>query len=95
MRRAFTATAFLGVSLQDGATGLTVAGVVSGGPASGAVIAAGDAILSVGGTSVTSAASLSSVMAGHQPGDRVNVRWTDGTGAARSAPVTLGTGPAD
>jgi S1-C subfamily serine protease len=87
--------AFLGVSLQDGGAGATVAGVLSGGPAGSAGIAAGDVIVSVGGTSVTSAAGLSSAMAGYQPGDRVSVTWTTATGATHSATVTLATGPAD
>jgi S1-C subfamily serine protease len=87
--------AFLGVSLQDGGAGVTVAGVVSGGPAAGAGLVAGDVILSVGGHSVTSAASLSSAMAGYAPGDRVSVRWTTATGATQSATVTLATGPVD
>jgi S1-C subfamily serine protease len=87
--------AFLGVSLQDGGAGATVTGVLSGGPAGSAGIAAGDVIVSVGGTSVTSAAGLSSAMAGYQPGDRVSVTWTTATGATHSATVTLATGPAD
>lgn len=87
--------AFLGVSLQDSADGAAVAGVVSGGPADGAGITAGDVVTSVGGTPVTSTASLSTVMAGYQPGDRVTVTWTTATGSTGSATVTLVTGPAD
>lgn len=87
--------AFLGVSLQDGDVGLTVADVVSDGPAAGAGIAAGDVLVSVGGTPVTSTASLGTVMAGHRPGDRVSVAWTTATGVSQSATVTLASGPAD
>jgi S1-C subfamily serine protease len=87
--------AFLGVSTQDGATGAAVAGVLSGGAAESAGITAGDVISSVDGTTVTSSADLGSVLAGHEPGDRVTVSWTTASGTAGSATVTLGTGPAD
>jgi S1-C subfamily serine protease len=87
--------AFLGVSLQDSGAGAAVAGVLSGGPAAAAGIAGGDVITSVGGTAVTSAASLGTAMAGYQPGDRVRVAWTTAAGAAHSVTVTLATGPAD
>jgi S1-C subfamily serine protease len=87
--------AFLGVSLQDGGAGATVAGVLSGGPAAGAGISGGDVLTSVGGHAVTSAASLSSVLARYQPGDRVTVTWTTATGVERSATITLAAGPAD
>ena len=74
---------------------MAVADVVSGGPAEGAGLAAGDVIVSVDGHAVTTAAGLSSVMAGHQPGDRVGITWTDPTGTTGSATVTLASGPAD
>ena len=87
--------AFLGVSLQNGADGATVAGVLSGGAAESAGLAAGDVITSLDGTAITSTDDLSSVMAGYAPGDRVTVTWTTAAGATESAGVTLGSGPAD
>ena len=88
--------AFLGVSLNPaGATGAAVAGVLSGGPAEQAGLAAGDVITAVDGTAVGSADDLGSVLAGHDPGDSVAVAWTDAAGAAHTAQVTLATGPAD
>ena len=87
--------AFLGVSMSDGTAGATVAGALSGGAAEGAGITAGDVITSVDGTAVSSADDLSSLLAGYSPGDRVTVTWTTAAGASESAPVTLGTGPAD
>jgi S1-C subfamily serine protease len=86
--------AFLGVSVQDG-DGAAVADVVSDGPAAQAGIAGGDVITAVGGTSVGSADDLSTALAGYSPGDRVSISWTDASGAAQSATVTLATGPAD
>jgi S1-C subfamily serine protease len=88
--------AFLGVSLNPaGATGAAIAGVLSGGPAEQAGLAAGDVITGVTGTAIGSADDLSSVLAGYDPGDTVPVTWTDSTGTAHTAQVTLATGPAD
>jgi S1-C subfamily serine protease len=87
--------AFLGVSMQDGASGATVAGVLSGGAAESAGITAGDVITSIDGTTITSADDLSSTLSGDDPGDRVSVAWTSDAGSTDSATVTLGTGPAD
>ena len=87
--------AFLGVSLQDGASGAAVAGVLSGGAAEAAGITAGDVITSVDGTAIASTDDLSSTLAGYNPGDRVSVSWTDLQGVTDSATVTLGAGPAD
>jgi S1-C subfamily serine protease len=87
--------AFLGVSLQDGASGATVAGVLSGGAAESAGITAGDVITAIDGTPVTSADDLSSVLALFDAGDRVSVAWTTAAGTSETATVPLGTGPAD
>ena len=87
--------AFLGVSVQDGSNGAAVAGVLSGGPAENAGIAAGDVITAVGGTTVTSADGVSTALQKYNPGDHVTVTWVDASGATHSATVTLATGPAD
>jgi S1-C subfamily serine protease len=86
---------FLGVSVQDGTSGATVEGVLSGGPAAQAGISAGDVITAVGGTAITSADDLSAAMASHDPGDRVSVTWTTAAGTSQVATVTLAGGPAD
>ena len=87
--------AFLGVSVQDGTDGAAIAGVLSGGPAESAGIAAGDVVTAVGGTAVTSADGLSTALRSYSPGDRVTITWVDTAGATHSATVTLATGPAD
>ena len=87
--------AFLGVSVQDGSDGATIAGVLSDGPAAQAGITAGDVVTAVGGTTVASADDLSTALAGYAPDDRVRIGWTDTSGATQSATVTLATGPAD
>jgi S1-C subfamily serine protease len=87
--------AFLGISMQSGTTGAMVIGVVSGGPADEAGLAAGDVITAIGGTTITSADDVSTALTGQDPGDPVTVTWTDTTGQSLSATVTLATGPAD
>jgi S1-C subfamily serine protease len=87
---------FLGVSVQAaGNGGAAVAGVVPGGPAATAGLAAGDVITSVGGTSVTAPEDLTTALSGADPGDQVSVTWTGTAGTGHSATVTLATGPAD
>ncbi|HWC38056.1 MAG TPA: trypsin-like peptidase domain-containing protein [Acidimicrobiales bacterium] len=96
------AAAFLGVQIQDSSqlgggssgSGAQVAGVEPGSPAEQAGLAAGDEIVSLGGSTVDSATTLSNLMQGHHPGDKVQLGWIDGSGQQQSATVTLATGPA-
>ena len=76
-------------------TGAAVDGVVSGSAAQQAGITAGSTITAVGGKAVASSADLTAALATHDPGDRVPVTWTDASGTAHTATVTLGSGPAD
>jgi S1-C subfamily serine protease len=86
--------ALLGVSVQDGSSsGALVVGVQSGSPAESAGLAAGDAIISVGGANVTSAGTLTVAMQAHHPGDRVAVSWLDAAGSQHDATITLIAGP--
>jgi S1-C subfamily serine protease len=91
------APAFLGVQItrSRAADGATIAGVVPSSPAASAGLAAGDTITAVDGTAVDSSQTLSEVLAGHQPRDRVTVSWTDSASESHTATVTLTTGPAD
>jgi len=96
------ATAFLGVEVDSAAQaaasgvhrGALVAGVLSGGPAAGAGLAAGDVITSVAGRPVGSPLGLQAALELHHPGDRVTIGWTDRAGRSRSASVVLAKGPA-
>ena len=83
------ATAFLGVQVQ----GTTVADVLPGSPAQAAGIKPGDVLVSIGGKPVTGAASITSAVLAHKPGQVVKVVYTDETGARRTARVRLATGP--
>lgn len=90
--------AFLGVSIADsagGSGGAPVGGVLEGTPAAATDLAAGDTITAIDGTAVDSGDALSRAIAVHQPGDRVQIDYTDATGTDRTVTVTLAEGPAD
>jgi len=102
-------TAFLGVQIGQSTSGPSgfgnggtpasgsgapIAGVVSGGPAAKAGLAAGDVITSVDGHPVTSQSSLRHVMVNDvTPGQSVTVGYTASSGQQHSVTVVLGTGP--
>ncbi|MCU1585670.1 MAG: hypothetical protein JWM49_2226 [Microbacteriaceae bacterium] len=76
-------------------TGAVIAGALDGTPAATLGLAAGDVITSVNGTAITSSTQLSTVLGGYNPGDTVTLAWTDATGVAHSASVTLIEGAAN
>jgi len=100
-------TAMLGVSVQfsngfDGfgtnggfssATGATVLGTVSGGPAAKAGLQQGDVITSLGGTKVTSQTTLTNVILKRAPGATVTVKWVDAFGTSHTSTLKLAVGP--
>jgi S1-C subfamily serine protease len=97
-------TAFLGIELSSsssqsglgsssGSSGATVSGVVAGGPAAQAGLAAGDVVTSLDGHTVDTATTISSLLTGHHPGDKVQIGWVDSSGQSHTATVDLGTGP--
>ncbi|QVG67890.1 trypsin-like peptidase domain-containing protein [Curtobacterium flaccumfaciens pv. flaccumfaciens] len=89
--------AFLGVEVSNttGTTGgVAVAGTVEGSGAATAGLTAGDTITSIDGTAVTSSDQLTKVVQSHSVGDKVSVRYTDSTGAAKTVTITLTAGPA-
>jgi len=88
-----TAHPFLGVSLQDGTDGVTVAEVVDGSAAATAGIKVGDMITAIDGTKVTTAAEAASAVATHKVGDSVTVDLTR-DGSTMTVTATLGTQPA-
>jgi S1-C subfamily serine protease len=94
-------TAFLGVELgstdsyygEPTVSGAQIAGVIDGGTAAQAGLAEGDVITSLGGHTVDSATTLSTLMAGYHPGTKVELGWTDVNGQSHSVTVSLGSGP--
>jgi S1-C subfamily serine protease len=75
-------------------SGALIAGVVDGSPAAAAGLTAGDTVIGIDATAVTTADGLSAALAGHEPGDSVTVTWLDASGAQHTASVTLAEGPA-
>jgi S1-C subfamily serine protease len=85
--------AALGVQLFTTNGTPVVAGVVDGGAAADAGISAGSTITSFGAAAVSSTDDLTAAIARHDAGDRVRVGWTDESGEAHTATVTLGRAP--
>jgi S1-C subfamily serine protease len=84
---------YLGVGLDSSTTAPLVVEVTDGGGADDAGIVPGDTITTLNGTAITSGDQLRSLLAKTSPGTRVTVGWTTSGGAARTATVTLGSGP--
>jgi S1-C subfamily serine protease len=88
-------TALLGVNVDDAkGRGAAVTGVVPDGPAQEAGLRAGDVIRAVDGESVDSPDALTAILDKHQPGDDVQIEWTDRNGRDRQADVELAVGAA-
>jgi len=101
-------TAFLGVEVSPansdpygygsyGATpygGALIVGVVPGGPAASAGLAAGDVITTIGGRSISSPDQIAPLILTRKPGTTLKVTYVDQDGAAHTTNVKLGTGPA-
>ena len=75
-------------------SGATIAGALSGSPAAGSGLTAGDVITAVGGQSITSSSQIQSILGAYHPGDKVSISWTDASGQSQTATVTLASGPA-
>ena len=84
--------AALGVNIADNTArpGALVVAVQSSGPAAKAGLAAGDTIVKVDGTTVSSASDLGTALAGFKPGDNVPVSVVTTDGGTRTVTVMLG-----
>jgi S1-C subfamily serine protease len=83
----------------EGDSGSTTAGAAvcettSGSPAASAGLNEGDVITSLGGQTVTTPQSLSTIIAAYHPGASVPMTWVDTEGSSHNATVQLGSGPA-
>jgi S1-C subfamily serine protease len=89
------ASPMLGISVLNtpGTSGAVVQDVLAGGKAEAAGITAGDVITSLGGKTVDSPTTLTNLLNGYHPGDKVQVTWTDQAGQQHTASITLATGP--
>ena len=70
-----------------------MAGVITGSPAQGAGLTAGDVIISVNGQTVASADALTELLEPFHPGDTVTIGWTNSLGQTETASVQLSSGP--
>jgi S1-C subfamily serine protease len=97
---------FLGVELSDASSesgypgaaleeppGAMVEDVVSGTAAAEAGLEAGDQMTALGGHTVSSAEDVATLLADHDPGDRIKIVWIDQAGSQHAATVTLGASP--
>jgi S1-C subfamily serine protease len=97
------ATAFLGIEVapvdsfgfggQTASAGALIAGVVSGGPAAHAGLAAGDVISAINGHAVSSPAAIPALILAKKPGTKITVAYVDQFGTHHTASVTLASGP--
>jgi S1-C subfamily serine protease len=86
-------SAFLGVSVSDAPNGALIQQIVSGGPAAQAGLAGGDTLTGINGQTVDSATTLTNMMDGFHPNQKVTLTWLDQSGAQHSASVSLAQGP--
>ena len=88
-------TAFLGVQVSDGPAGggALLRGLVPGGAAEAAGLAAGDLVTSVNGVQVGSSSDLTGIVLSLKPGTAYAIEWTDGSGTPQSGQITPQSGP--
>ena len=86
-------TAFIGVDVRDTPAGVVVADTVPGTPAEQAGLQPGDVITSIDDTPISTSGDLRKALFPHHPGDTVTLGYTDTAGAARTASITLASGP--
>ena len=88
------ATGVLGVLVQSQSSdGALVENVLSGSPAAGGGLSAGDVITALDGSSISSPTALTDVILRQHPGDSVQVTWETPAGVQQAATVTLADGP--
>jgi S1-C subfamily serine protease len=80
-------------SNQNTVAGAPVVGVLSGSPAEQIGLQQGDTVVSLNGKTVDSPTTLTTLLDGYHPGDKVTVGWVDASGQNHSASVKLVTGP--
>jgi S1-C subfamily serine protease len=90
--------AFIGVEISatqaSQTPGVVISDVIPGEPADTVGLKSEDAITSIDGVAVTSPSQLTHQMQRLHPGQTVWLAWTDTTGQAHKAQITLASGPA-
>ncbi|MGA2319995.1 MAG: trypsin-like peptidase domain-containing protein [Solirubrobacteraceae bacterium] len=88
------ATGLLGVLVQgQSSEGALIENVLSGTPAAGSGLSAGDAITALDGTGVSSPTALTELILQEHPGDSIRVTWRTPAGEQQTATITLAEGP--
>jgi S1-C subfamily serine protease len=75
--------------------GAVIAGAIQDAPAAEAGLQAGDTVIAIEDTTITSGDDLSEALEAYEPGDEVTITWTDTSGQSHTATVTLTESPAD
>jgi putative serine protease PepD len=81
--------AYLGVSTQQTPDGVTVTGVAAGSAADKAGLRAGDVIVGIDDTTISTTDELGSTLRGHKPGDTVQVK-VERSGSTQTVTAQLG-----
>jgi S1-C subfamily serine protease len=86
---------YIGVEVKDSNTvaGAVVEVVEAGTPAASAGLVAGDVIVSLNNTQVTSSGDLSTALETLHPGENVQLGWVDSSGQQHTSSITLASGP--
>jgi S1-C subfamily serine protease len=82
-----------GGSGTSATSGVSISGVVAGGTAANAGLVAGDVITSFDGRTIDTSTTLTHLLVPFHPGDKVELGWTDASGASHTATVVLQSGP--
>ncbi|BBY99509.1 hypothetical protein AWC04_00030 [Mycolicibacterium fallax] len=90
-------SAMLGIGIDAGGpprpNGLPIRSIMRDGPAERAGIVPGDVLTAIDGTPIDSANTLTGLLDQRHGGDVITLNWVDRTGAARTADVTVISGP--
>jgi len=87
------ATAFIGVSPQDTPGGVVIQSIVPDSPAAQTGLQPGDVLTSIDGTAVQTTDDLRTLLFQHHPDDSLTLGYTDSSGNAQTATITLASGP--
>ena len=90
-------TAFLGVSVSSNGyagSGAMVEAIVPGGAAANGGLLVSDVITSIDRRTVTSPATLKTILLSEKAGARVSATYLDSSGASHTTTITLASGPA-
>jgi putative serine protease PepD len=91
-----TGIAYLGITTSNtGTGGAQIASVVAGGPSEKAGVQSGWVITSLGGHPVSDSSSISQILSGFKPGDKIDLVATLPDGSTKTVQVTLGERPAN